>query len=403
MDTKTRVYTITEITRNIKSMLENQFPELWIEGEISNLRTSPQGHTYFTLKDAQSQISAVLFKGHRLLIETTVPLKDGLSIFAFGKITVYEKGGNYQIIISDWEPKGIGALQIAFEELKKKLFKEGLFDEKRKRPLPLFPRVIGIVTSPTGAAIRDILNIIERRFPKIYILIYPVRVQGEGAAEEIAEGIDIMNTLGEIDVLIVGRGGGSMEDLWAFNEEAVARSIYMSRIPVISAVGHEIDYTIADFTADRRAPTPSAAAELVIAKETEFIEKIKFLEHKLNTSVNSFIQNLKTHVSNLSKSYVFKQPENALKQYAQRLDELSHRLDTKIKHLYEINHHSLSGLESRLNSLNPKSILKRGYSITLNRKTGKIITKPEGLEKGDELETQAAKGRFISVFEKKIS
>lgn len=403
MDSKTRVFTISEITRNIKSVLENQLPELWIEGEISNLRTSPQGHTYLTLKDASSQISAVLFKNQRLSFNNTIPLKDGLHIFAFGRITVYEKGGNYQIIINKWEPKGLGALQIAFEELKNKLQKEGLFDEKRKRPLPLFPRTIGIVTSPTGAAIRDILNILDRRFPNIHILIYPARVQGEGAAKEIAEGIDTMNQMPNIDVLIVGRGGGSLEDLWAFNEEIVAQSIFRSKIPVISAVGHEIDYTIADFTADKRAPTPSAAAELVIAKKTEFIEKIDFLKHRLHTLLNSYIQDLKAHVQGLSASYIFKEPENTLRQYSQRIDELTHRLSTSTKHIQEIYFHRLSALGSRLNSLNPNNILNRGYSITLNAATGRIITKIDDLKKGDELETHAAKGKFISIFKEKIS
>lgn len=395
---KARIYTISEITRNIKFILENQLPELWIEGEISNLRTSPSGHTYFTLKDESSQISAVLFKSRR----NTVTLKDGLHIFVFGRITVYEKGGNYQIVVNKLEPKGMGALQLAFEELKNRLYKEGLFDERHKRPLPLFPRVVGVVTSPTGAAIRDILNIIDRRFSNINILIFPVRVQGEGSAQEIAGAIDTMNQFPDIDVLIVGRGGGSLEDLWAFNEEIVARSIFNSRIPVISAVGHEIDYTVSDFTADVRAPTPSAAAEMVIAKKSEFTSRIDFLGHRLKTLTSSYINELKAKVAGLTASYVFKEPENTLRQYIQRLDDLSHRLNIKIQHLHEIHHHKLSSLESRLSSLNPKAILNRGYSITINTKTGRIVTQPAGLKKGDEVDTQLAKGRFRSVFKEKI-
>lgn len=399
---KTRVYTISEITRNIKYILDNELPELWIDGEISNLRTSQSGHTYFTMKDETSQISAVLFKGQQKLNNTSISLKDGLHIFAFGKITVYERGGNYQIIVSKWEPKGLGALQLAFEELKKKLLKEGLFDEKHKKPLPLFPRVVGVVTSPTGAAFRDILNITERRFSNINILIYPVRVQGEGSAEEIAEAIDNMNQFNDIDVLIIGRGGGSLEDLWSFNEEVVARSIFRSRIPIISAVGHEIDYTISDFTADKRAPTPSAAAEMVIAKKSEFADKIDFLKHKLQAEINSLINDLKTKLNNLITSYVFKEPENTLRQYSQRLDDLAHRIVMRTQHLYEIYHQKLSSLDSRLNSLNPKSILSRGYSITTLAKTGRIITAPKDLKKDDELETQVAKGRFKSLFKGKI-
>lgn len=402
METKTRVYTITEITHNIKFILENQLPELWIEGEISNLKVGPSGHLYFTLKDEFSQINAVLFKSQQQLLNTTLSLKDGLHIIASGKITVYEKGGRYQIVLNKWEPKGIGALQLAFEELKNRLYKEGLFSETHKKPIPIFPRVIGVVTSPTGAAIRDIINIIERRFPNINILLYPVRVQGEGAAEEITHAIDTMNEFPDIDVLIVGRGGGSLEDLWAFNEEIVARGIFRSRIPVISAVGHEIDYTIADFVADKRAPTPSAAAEIVIAKKTEFTDKIEHLKHKLQTIINSYIQELKSHLAQLITSYVFKEPENTLRQYTQRLDELVHRLGMKIKHIYEIQHHTLNALESRLSSINPKAILNRGYSITINTKTGHIITKVKGLKKWDEIETQVAKGRFKSVFKEKI-
>lgn len=399
---KTRIYSVTEITRNIKFILENQLPEVWIEGEISNLSVGPTGHLYFTLKDEFSQINAVLFKSQQQFMNTTLPLKDGLHIIAFGKITVYEKGGKYQIVVNKWEPKGLGALQLAFEELKNNLYKEGLFDERHKKPIPIFPRVIGIVTSPTGAAIRDIINIIERRFPNINILLYPVRVQGKGAATEIADAIDTMNEFPDIDVLIVGRGGGSLEDLWAFSEEIVARSIFRSRVPIISAVGHEIDYTIADLVADKRAPTPSAAAEIVIAKKTEFIDKIDYLRHKLQTIVNAYVQELKSRLTQLATSYVFKEPENTLRQYSQRLDELVHRLNTKIKHTYEIQHHTLNALESRLNSINPKAILNRGYSITIHSKTRKIITKVSGLKKDDELETQVAKGRFKSAFTEKI-
>lgn len=403
MDNKTHIYTISELTRNIRNLLENKFTEIWIEGEISNLKTHSSGHTYFTLKDENSELKAVLYKFQRDLFSSTVPLKDGIQILAFGKISVYEKQGQYQLIINKWEPKGLGALQLAFEELKNRLYKEGLFDESHKKPLPVFPRVIGVVTSPTGAVIRDIINIMGRRFPNINILLYPVRVQGAGAGEEIANAIDEMNALSGVDVLIIGRGGGSLEDLWAFNEEIVARSIYRSRIPIISAVGHEVDYTIADFVADKRAPTPSAAAEMVIAQKSEFIDKIEFLRHKLHTAVISYINDLKTRLTHSATSYVFKEPENTLRQYSQRLDELTHRLNQRTQHLYEIHHHKLSALESRINSLNPKAILNRGYSITTRTKSCKIITNPKDLKKGEELETQVAKGKFSSVFKQKIS
>jgi exodeoxyribonuclease VII large subunit len=395
------VYTVSEITRNIRNILESNFPEIWIEGEISNLSTPSSGHIYFTLKDENTEIKAVLYKFQKMLTNAVIPLRDGLKVMVFGKISVYEKQGQYQIIVSKWEPKGIGALQLAFEELKKKLHKEGLFDEKHKKPIPLFPQIVGIVTSPTGAAIRDILNIIDRRFSNINILLYPVRVQGEGSAQEIAEAIDQMNQIPEIDVLIVGRGGGSLEDLWAFNEEVVARSIYRSKIPIISAVGHEIDYTISDFVADKRAPTPSAAAEMVIAKKSEFQDKINFLSHKLTTGIDSYIQGLKANLSRLSSSYVFKEPENTLRQYFQRIDELGRRLTTKTKHIYEIHLHKLLALASHLNALNPTSILNRGYSITIHAKTGKIVTKIDPIKKGDTIETRLSQGKLKSIITEK--
>jgi exodeoxyribonuclease VII large subunit len=397
------IYTVSEITRNIRNLLENEFPEVWIEGEISNLSMPASGHIYFTLKDQNTEIKSVLYKFQKMSVNPAIPLKDGLSIIAFGKISVYEKQGQYQIIVSKWEPKGIGALQLAFEELKKKLQKEGLFDEKRKRPIPVFPQTVGVITSPTGAAIRDILNIIDRRFSNINIIIYPVRVQGQGSAQEIADAIDQMNQYPDIDVLIVGRGGGSLEDLWAFNEEVVARSIFRSKIPIISAVGHEIDYTISDFVADRRAPTPSAAAEMVIAQKSEFKDRIDFLNHKLQSRMDSYLQYLKSKLSRFTTSYVFKEPENTLQQYFQRVDELNHRLITKINHIYEIQNNKLCAIVSHLNALNPTSILNRGYSITINAKTGKIINNIDTLKKGETIETKLTNGRLKSIITEKTS
>ncbi|MEE9165043.1 MAG: exodeoxyribonuclease VII large subunit, partial [Nitrospinota bacterium] len=257
-----QVYTVTEITRAIKFSLETEFPRVWIEGEISNLRIPSSGHMYLTIKDEESQIKVVMFRSGKSQLKFGP--KDGDQVIVKGKITVYEPRGEYQIVIDYMEPKGIGALQLAFQQLKEKLSKEGLFDEELKKSLPLLPQKIGIITSPTGAAVRDILNIIDRRFPNVHILIAPVKVQGEGAAQEIAAAVKDLNKIKGVDVIIVGRGGGSIEDLWAFNEEVVARAIFESEIPVISAVGHEIDFTISDFVADLRAPTPSAAAELVV-------------------------------------------------------------------------------------------------------------------------------------------
>ena len=265
-----RVFTVSELTLRLKATLEEAFPAVWVEGEISNLRTPGSGHAYFTLKDEGAQLSAVLFRGRGRRVR--FELEDGMQVLAFGGLDVYAARGQYQLVVEMMEPKGLGALQLAFEQLKRKLEAEGLFDEGRKRPLPAFPRVIGIVTSPTGAAIRDMLNIIGRRFGDLRILITPVRVQGDEAPGEIVQALANLQEVADLDVIIVGSGGGSIEDLWAFNDEGVARAIAACRVPVISAVGHETDFTIADFVADLRAPTPSGAAELVVREKLVVIE-----------------------------------------------------------------------------------------------------------------------------------
>src|SRR6266403_1471667 len=279
-----QVLSVTELTHRVKDLLEERFPSVWVEGEISNVRSPSSGHIYFTLKDSGAQLAVVLFRG--VAVKVGFKLKDGLQVIAFGDISVYEKSGQYQLVARRLLPKGLGALQLAFEELKQRLAKEGLFDSARKKPIPALPQRIGLVTSPTGAAIRDFLNIIGRRFPNVHIIIHPVRVQGEGAAQEIADAIDEFNALHAsrrlpLDVLIVTRGGGSLEDLWAFNEEVVARALARSNIPTISAVGHEIDFTIADFVADLRAPTPSAAAELVVKSKDEYCALMREYEKRL--------------------------------------------------------------------------------------------------------------------------
>ncbi|MGB2768335.1 MAG: exodeoxyribonuclease VII large subunit, partial [Candidatus Zixiibacteriota bacterium] len=262
-----RVYTVTEITREIKSLLERNLPAVWVQGEISNYLLHSSGHRYFTLKDENSQIKCTLwkFRGERLQFQPA----DGISVMAWGNVTVYERGGQYQLDVAELVPVGLGELEIAFQRLKEKLFGEGLFDEEHKKPVPQFPESIGVVTSPTGAVVRDIIKIVLSRFPSVQIIVNPVRVQGEGAAEEIAGAIREFNRYKKIDMMIVGRGGGSLEDLWAFNEEVVARAIAVSSIPVVSAVGHEIDVTISDLVADCRALTPSEAAELVTPRRDQ--------------------------------------------------------------------------------------------------------------------------------------
>ena len=319
-----RVYTVSELTASIKTTLEEGFPMMWVEGEISNLRTPGSGHAYFTLKDEGAQISAVLFRGRGRRVR--FELEDGMQVLAFGGLDVYAARGQYQLVVEMMEPKGLGALQLAFEQLKRKLEAEGLFEEARKRPLPAFPRVIGIVTSPTGAAIRDMLNIIGRRFADLHILITPVRVQGDEAPGEIVQALVHLQEIANLDVIIVGRGGGSIEDLWAFNDERVARALAACRVPVISAVGHETDFTIADFVADLRAPTPSGAAELVVREKLAVMETLADLYARLKQAMTAEVSARRERVDFLLRRRVLTDPARALRDVYRRLDDLQGRL-----------------------------------------------------------------------------
>ena len=320
---KDKIYTVTELTGVIKIALETAFPQVWVEGEVSNARKYPSGHIYLTLKDAGASLSAVIWRGDAARLKFEI--KDGQQFVCRGRIDVYPPRGAYQFIIDRVEPKGKGALQMAFEQLKEKLKAEGLFDPSRKRKLPLLPKKIGIVTSPTGAAVIDILRTLERRFAKLHVLIYPARVQGDGAADEIVAGIDYLGALPGIDVLIVGRGGGSIEDLWAFNEEKVARAIARSPVPVISAVGHEVDFTIADFVADIRASTPTAAAEMVVEKEQAFAERIDNLVRRAQQSARFTVQERRQEVLSLAQHRIFQNFRGRLFELEQRGDLLESR------------------------------------------------------------------------------
>ena len=324
---KSEILSVSQLTRRVKTQLETAIGHVWVAGEISNWRLSPAGHAYFTLKDADSQIDAVMFRNRMSPLKFTP--ETGLDVVVAGLITVYEKRGNYQIICDEMHPKGLGALQLAFERLRKKLADEGLFDEDHKKPLPLLPRRIGIVTSPTGAAIRDILNVIRRRFANVHILLYPARVQGEEAAPEIAEGIRALDALG-VDVMIVGRGGGSLEDLWPFNEEVVVRAVYEARTPVISAVGHEIDFTLTDFVADLRAPTPSAAAELVVQEQEALVQRVRQLRQQALKLMGRRVEQMRSRLSLANSCYVLKRPEELIRQRRQRADELRMRLESDL-------------------------------------------------------------------------
>jgi exodeoxyribonuclease VII large subunit len=373
--------TVTELTRRIKSVLETSFTTVSVEGEISNFKRHSSGHLYFTLKDEGAQLSAVMWRGRAGSLFFTP--QDGMKVVASGKITVYEPQGKYQIDVVQLQPRGVGELQIAFEKLKQKLSAEGLFSPEHKKPLPEYPERIGIITSPTGAAIQDMLNILSRRFPAVEVILYPVKVQGEGAAAEIAAAIKDMNHYGTIDVLIVGRGGGSIEDLWAFNEEIVARAIYHSKIPVVSAVGHEIDFTIADFVADLRAPTPSAAAELVVKHQTEVIENLRNFCYTIDQEITNIITSRKDRISSLLHSYSFNRPIDLVRQYSQRLDEMNRQVVSTTSHIVTLIHRQIESYAKRLSSVNPDTVLERGYTIVY--KDGAVIDRSKNLHPSDRI------------------
>ncbi len=395
--TEKHIYKVSELTRDIRMILEDSFPTVWVEGEISNLRTPQSGHIYFSLKDDKAQLKCVFFK--RSNINLDFKLEDGLFCVIFGRISVYERDGQYQLYVENVHPKGKGALQLAFEQLKKKLAAEGLFDKAHKRPLPFLPQKIGIVTSATGAALRDILKVIDRRYANVHIIIRPALVQGKAAAADIAQGIKDLNAYKEIDVLIVGRGGGSLEDLWPFNEEIVARAVYHSKIPVISAVGHEIDYTICDFVADLRAPTPSVAAELVVQEKDRLSLQLNHIEQRLTKTIRQKLKLSQMHLLRLAQSYALRRPQVIVEQYQQRIDSLDRVLRTNFVHLVAMKQERLKQTISRLVNLNPLAILSRGFSVTYLDLEQRVLKNTRGLKKGDILKTKLHKGVIISRIE----
>lgn len=365
-----KILSVSELTRQIKGVLELGFVNLWVQGEISNFKQHTSGHLYFTIKDDQAQISGVMWRSRAAQLRFRP--SDGMKVMVRGNITVYEPRGSYQIDCLQIQPLGKGDLQIAFEQLKQKLFDEGLFDDEHKKPLPAFPQRIGIVTSPTGAAIRDMISVISRRFPSVELILVPVKVQGTGAAEEIAQAIQDLNSRSLADVLIVGRGGGSLEDLWAFNEEVVARAIHASTIPVISAVGHEVDYSISDFVADLRAPTPSAAAELVVKDKNELVELIRNFCYTMTGAMKTTIDSHKQTVAHLTQSYSFNKPLDLLRQRSQHVDELHRRLEQNLMYHFTLLRQRVRSLDGRMTTLDPKLVLKRGYAIV--RQSDRIVS-----------------------------
>jgi len=389
-----RIYSITEITREVKRILESAFPPIWIEGEISNFKKHSSGHMYFILKDENAQIPAVMWRGHNQRLFFTP--QDGMKVLANGNITVYEKRGSYQFEVIQLQPAGIGELQLAFEQLKQKLRNEGLFDPENKKTIPKYPDQIGIVTSPTGAAIRDLVSVFSRRFPGVQLILSPVRVQGEGASEEIAQAIKDFNDYGKVDVIIVGRGGGSFEDLWPFNEEIVARAVFHSEIPIISAVGHEVDFSISDFVADLRAPTPSAAAELTVRNRDELIEFIQSSMERIYRIVREQISFNKEKISHLKNNYALKKPVDVIKQYQQRLDELIRNMELQFKFLMDLKKNTLTSLQKHLSSLSPESILKRGYTLCYNDKNEILIKQAIDVEPNEKIIVQFYQGQLHS-------
>jgi exodeoxyribonuclease VII large subunit len=391
LPSQVKIYTVSELTQEIKSTLEQTFPALWVEGEISNLSTPSSGHIYFTLKDESSQIRCVLWRN----IAEYLPfqIEDGQHVIVLAKLSVYEKQGQYQLYVEDVHPVGIGKLELAFQQLKEKLFKEGLFDEAHKKPIPQFPRRIGIVTSLTGAAIRDIIKIARRRNPAVELILRAVRVQGEGAAEEIVQAIQEFNQFKAVDVLIVGRGGGSLEDLWAFNEEKVARAIFASRIPVVSAVGHQIDFTIADFVADLRAPTPSAAAEMMVPDRKELFKQIRAWSQRLSLAQQSLVDDYRQRLKTVVSSYGLRRPADLILQNRQRLDELLRQISTAVANLLQHAKQKFSTSMGRLNALSPLAVLERGYSICYKLPQRRVVKSAVSLKVKDGIEVLLWKGR----------
>jgi exodeoxyribonuclease VII large subunit len=430
------IWSVSELSRQLSTALEERFPTVWVEGEISNFKVYGSGHAYFTLKDEGAQIRAVLFRNRMRRIRFEPG--DGLHVLAFGAIEIYPQRGEYQLVVELLEPRGLGALQLAFEQLKERLGREGLFDQARKRPLPRFPRKIGIVTSPRGAALHDMLRVIGRRFGEIHVVLAPAKVQGDGAAAEVAQGIRELNALGSVDVIIVGRGGGSLEDLASFNDEMLARTIAASKIPVISAVGHEVDFTIADFVADVRAATPSQAAELVVREKRAVAESVGDLRGRLVRAMSRRLQAQRARLDAVRERRVLTDPHRPLRDLSRRVDEaverlvraaraslrhaahalelatrdlrarnpvvrtrhdrrrlddLAGRLDRALARGLDRRRHRLVGAAGRLNSLSPLAVLGRGYSLTLSA-SGQIVRSVEQVAVGDEVSVMLHEGRL---------
>lgn len=390
--------TVSDLTQQIKMLLETGLAPVWLTGEISNFKRHSSGHFYFSLKDENAQIPCVMWAGRNRGLRFSP--EDGMQVLAHGQVTVYEKRGYYQFDVAQIQPAGVGALQAAFEQLKRRLQAEGLFDEARKKPLPEFAQSVGIVTSPTGAALRDLVSVLRRRWPAMKIILRPVLVQGAGAAEAIAQAIGEFNEYKEVEVLIVGRGGGSLEDLWAFNEEIVARAIYASKIPVVSAVGHEVDFSISDFVADVRAATPSAAAELVAPEVTEVKRQLQSLAIQSIRQLQRLLQTQHDRLRRVATSYGLRQPLDQVRQRSQQLDDLQRRLQLALQNRLAIWKQQLKAKEQRLRALSHEHILQRGFAIVYREPDKKLVHEAKELQANDSIHIQFGVGSAEARVEK---
>ncbi len=393
----TNTLSVSQLTGHIQHTLEDGFSSVWVKGEISNLTRHSSGHWYFSLKDNGAQLGAVMFKRQNESVRF-IPAH-GMEITVHGRISVYAPQGRYQLIIDQMLPAGQGDLHLAFENLKQKLQSEGLFDPALKKDLQKYPERIGIVTSPTGAAIRDIINVFARRYPLAELLLLPVRVQGEGSAKEIADAIDVFNERRDCQVLLIGRGGGSLEDLWAFNEEIVAYAIARSKIPVVSAVGHETDTTISDFVADRRAATPSAGAELIVPDHEELFARLTKMGQSLSRNLLHRIDRHEQRLSAISNSYALKRPGLLIEKYIQKLDQCQDRAIRVSREKLGISESRLESLRLQLNALNPLSILERGYAV-LSDSSGKVLRSVDQTKPGNQVLVRISDGELAASINK---
>lgn len=396
-----KIYTVSEIAKDIKLILEESLGQVWVAGEISNFQAAASGHFYFTLKDDSSVLPAAMFVHANKDIKFKP--ESGISVICFGKISAYPGSGKYQIIVEKIEPKGLGALQLGLEQLKKKLEAEGLFSREHKRPIPYLPSKIAVVTSLQGAAVKDILKVLGRRFSGVNIIIRSAQVQGEAAKEDIAQAINDFNNFNaqladteKIEVMIVGRGGGSIEDLWAFNEEIVARAIYNSKIPVISAVGHERDWTIADLVADMRAPTPSAAAEIVIPEKEELKQRLNNIIDDLKGALSDLLNNFIQAMDDLLHRLKMQNPKVQLDEHKIKLQDLARQINVRLEHYLKLRYAQFAHSAGRLEALSPLNILGRGYSITFRMPEGSVVKNISEIKAGDIIKTRLQEGQIIS-------